>query len=160
MRTFDVSPLYRSTVGFDRLFEMLNEGAHSSWPPYDIERKSENDYAITMAVAGFRPDEVEVAQHGTQLLVSGQRKGDQSGRQFLHQGIASRAFKQTFSLAEHVRVEAANLENGLLTIALVREVPERLKPRKIEIGTAGKPAGAVQDNSPQQIEAEPERQAA
>ncbi len=159
MRTFDVSPLYRSTVGFDRLFDMLNEAARPEWPPYNIERKGENEYAISMAVAGFSPDDIEVTQNGTQLLVSGQRKADAGERQFLHQGIASRAFKQTFSLAEHVRVEAATLENGLLSIALVREIPERLKPRKIEIGSAAKP-GVVQDNAPAQIEAEPERQAA
>src|SRR3569833_1534516 len=117
MRTFDISPLYRSTVGFDRLFDMLNEGARPDWPPYNIEKKGENEYAISMAVAGFGPDEIELTQHGTQLLVSGQKKSEQSnGRQILHQGIASRAFKQTFNLAEHVRVAAANLENGLLSI--------------------------------------------
>lgn len=159
MRTFDVSPLYRSTVGFDRLFDMLNEGTRPEWPPYNIERKGENEYAISMAVAGFSPDDIEITQNGTQLLVSGQRKADAGERQFLHQGIASRPFKQTFSLAEHVRVEAAALENGLLSIALVREIPERLKPRIIEIGSAAKP-GVVQDNAAAQIEAEPERQAA
>ena len=159
MRTFDVSPLYRSTVGFDRLFDMLNEGARSDWPPYNIEKKSENEYAITMAVAGFGPDEIELTQNGTQLLVSGQHGGEQPGRQYLHQGIASRGFKQTFSLAEHVRVEGATLENGLLTVDLVREIPERLKPRKIPIGSASTP-GVVQDNAPTQIEAEPARQVA
>ena len=159
MRTFDASPLYRSTVGFDRLFEMLNEGARPDWPPYDIEKKGENEYAITMALAGFGPDEIEITQHGTQLLVSGQRKAEQADRQLLHQGIASRAFKQTFSLADHVRVEGARLENGLLTVDLVREIPERLKPRKIEIGSGAKPA-TVQDNAPTQIEVEPERKAA
>jgi molecular chaperone IbpA len=159
MRTFDVSPLYRSTIGFDRILDMLNEGAHSNWPPYDIEKKGENEYGITMAVAGFGPDEIEITQHGTQLLVSGQRRGDGAGRQFLHQGIASRAFKQTFRLAEHVRVEAASLENGLLSIDLVREVPERLKPRKIEIASAPT-TGAVQDNTAPEPEARPERRAA
>lgn len=160
MRTFDVSPLYRSTVGFDRLFDLLNEGARPEWPPYDIEKKGENEYAITMAVAGFNQDEIEITQHGTQLLVSGQRKrADNAERQLLHQGIASRAFRQTFSLAEHVRVESAALENGLLTVSLVREIPERLKPRKIEIGSGPTPA-AIQDNAPAQIEAEPERKAA
>lgn len=159
MRTFDVSPLYRSTVGFDRLFEMLNEGARSDWPPYNIEKKGEHEYAITMAVAGFGPDEIELTQHGTQLIVSGQRKGEQDGRQLLHQGIAFRAFKQTFNLAEHVRVEAADLQNGLLSIGLVREIPERLKPRKIAIGSTT-PSEAIQDNGRQQIEAEPERKAA
>ena len=158
MRTFDVSPLYRSTVGFDRLFDMLAEGVRSDWPPYDIEKKGENEYAISMAVAGFGPDEIELTQHGTQLLVSGQRKGEPGARQVLHQGLASRAFKQTFNLAEHVRVASANLENGLLSIELVREVPERLKPRRIAIGSAV-PAPSVQDNRPQQVEqdAEPHR---
>jgi molecular chaperone IbpA len=159
MRTFDVSPLYRSTIGFDRLFDMLNEGARSDWPPYNIEKKGEHEYTITMAVAGFGPDEVELTQHGTQLLVSGQRKAEQEGRQLLHQGIAFRAFKQTFNLAEHVRVEAADLQNGLLSVSLVREIPERLKPRKIEIGSTEATA-TVQDNSRQQIEAGPERKAA
>jgi molecular chaperone IbpA len=159
MRSFDVSPLYRSTVGFDRLFDMLNEAARPEWPPYNIERKGQNEYAISMAVAGFAPEDIEVTQNGTQLLVSGKRKADGGEREFLHQGIASRAFKQTFSLAEHVRVEAATLENGLLSIALVREIPERLKPRKIEIGSAPN-AGVVQDNAPAQIEAEAERQVA
>ncbi len=158
MRTFDVSPLYRHSVGFDRLFDMLNEGARSDWPPYNIEKKGENEYAITMAVAGFGPDDIELTQQGTQLVVAGLRK-DEAGRQFLHQGIASRAFKQTFSLAEHVRVEAATLENGLLTVELVREIPERLKPRRIEIGAASR-HGVAQDNAPAQIEAEPGRQAA
>lgn len=160
MRTFDASPLYRSTVGFDRLFDMLNEGVRSDWPPYDIEKKGDNEYAISMAVAGFGQDEIELTQHGTQLLVSGQRKGQQGSRQILHQGIASRGFKQTFNLAEHVRVASATLENGLLTVELVREVPERLKPRRIEIGSTA-PA-SIQDNRPQQVEqdAEPRRAAA
>ncbi|MBM0207528.1 Hsp20 family protein [Micromonospora sp. STR1s_5] len=137
---------------------MLNEGVRSDWPPYDIEKTGENEYGITMAVAGFSRDEIELTQNGTQLLVSGQRKADQAGRQFLHQGIASRAFKQTFNLAEHVLVEGATLENGLLSIKLVREVPERLKPRKIEIGsTASTP---IQDNARPQIEVEAERKAA
>jgi molecular chaperone IbpA len=161
MRTFDVSPLYRSTVGFDRLFDMLNEGVRSDWPPYDIEKKGENEYAISMAVAGFGPNEIELTQHGTQLVITGQRKSEQGDRQVLHQGIASRAFKQTFNLAEHVQVAAASLENGLLSIELIREVPERLKPRRIEIGSTAATSPA-QDNRPQQIEqdAEPQRKVA
>jgi molecular chaperone IbpA len=159
MRTFDISPFYRHSVGFDRLFDALDERARSDWPPYNIEKKGENEYAITMAVAGFGPDEIELTQHGTELVVAGQRKEEQSGRQFLHQGIASRAFKQRFSLAEHVRVESATLEDGLLTVALVREIPEQLKPRKIEIGQASKPR-VSQDNAPAQLEVEPARQAA
>lgn len=157
MRTFDVSPLYRSTVGFDRLFDMLNEGVRSDWPPYDIEKKGDNEYAISMAVAGFGPDEIDLIQHGTQLLVSGQRKAEQGDRQVLHQGMASRAFKQTFNLAEHVRVAAAKLENGLLSIELVHEVPERLKPRRIEIGSTAT-TRPTQDNRSERIEQHAELQ--
>ena len=152
-------PLYRSTIGFDQLFNMLNESARSDRPPYHIEKKGEHDYAITMAVAGFGPDEVELIQHGTQLTVSGQRKGERDGRQLLHRGIAFSAFKQTLNLAEHVRVEAADLQNGLLSIGLVRESPERLKRRKIEIGSTAA-TEAVKDNRQQQIAAGPERKAA
>ena len=163
MRTFDVSPLYRTTVGFDRLFDMLDNSLRSDWPPYDIAKKGENEYAISMAVAGFGPDEIEITQHGTQLLVTGQRKAEQDGRQVLYHGIASRSFKQTFNLAEHVKVAGAKLENGLLSVDLVREVPEQLKPRKIEIGSTGngKKLGD-QDNRSTQIEheAEPQRQVA
>ena len=151
MRTFDFAPLYRSTVGFDRLFDMLDaSAARPDWPPYDIERQGENQYRISMAVAGFGPEDIELTQHGNTLLVSGQRKGKESGRELLHQGIASRAFKQTFNLADHVKVVGANLANGLLSIDLAREVPEQLKPRRIEIGTASA-AEAAQDNAPVQI---------
>jgi molecular chaperone IbpA len=160
MRTFDFAPLYRSTVGFDRLFDMLDAStARPDWPPYDIERKGENHYRISMAVAGFGPQEIELTQHGNTLLVSGQRKAAEKGREVLHQGIASRAFKQTFNLADHVKVVGANLENGLLSVELMREVPEQLKPRRIEIGTSGATFGA-QDNRPGQIEQTAERQAA
>ena len=134
MRTFDFAPLYRSTVGFDRLFDMLETSIRPDWPPYNIEKSSADDYTITMAVAGFAPDEVEVTQNGTQLLVTGQKATEQDASKLLHQGIAFRSFKQTFNLADHVRVAGATLENGLLSIALHREVPEQLKPRKIEIG--------------------------
>ena len=154
MRTFDFAPLYRSTVGFDRLFDLLDSGVtRPDWPPYDIEKKSENEYRITMAVAGFRQDEVELTQHGTNLHVTGQKAAQQGERQVLHQGIAGRSFKQTFSLADHVKVAGANLEDGLLSINLVREVPEQLKPRRIEIGTAAVPAvSGNQDNSQQAID--------
>jgi molecular chaperone IbpA len=138
MRPYDFAPLYRSTVGFDRLFDMLDSGAsRPDWPPYDIEKKSENEYRITMAVAGFKPDEIELTQHGVHLHVTGQKKGEQAERQMLHQGIAGRGFKQTFSLADHVKVATASLENGLLSIDLVREVPEQMKPRRIEIASVG-----------------------
>jgi molecular chaperone IbpA len=136
MRTFDFTPYYRSTVGFDRLFDMLDKSVRSDWPPYNIERKSEDQYRITMAVAGFGPNEIELVQHGSTLLVTGQ-KGEHQGAQMLHQGIASSSFRQSFNLADHVKVVGANLEHGLLAIDLVREVPEQLKPRRIDIGSGG-----------------------
>ena len=155
MRTFDISPLYRSTVGFDRLFDLLDNTARPDWPPYNIEKKDENEYRISMAIAGFGSDEIELTQHGATLVVTGQKKAEENRRQLLHQGIAFRNFKQTFNLAGHVRVAAANLEKGLLSIDLVREVPEQLKPRRIEIGGD---ASKVQDNRPRQINQEPSRQ--
>ncbi len=151
MRTFDFAPLYRSTVGFDRLFEMLDTTARPDWPPYDIEKTGESAYRITMAVAGFGPDEVDVTQHGTQLLVSGRKQPQQGKANLLHQGIAQRNFQQTFNLADHVKVAGADLQNGLLWIDLIREIPEQLKPRKIQIGSSSAPSSA-QDNSPKQVE--------
>jgi molecular chaperone IbpA len=151
MRTFDFSPLYRSTVGFDRLFDALDGAAsRPEWPPYDIEKKSEHQYLITLAVAGFAPEDIELTQHGTTLLVSGQKKGADKGRDMLHQGIASRSFKLTFNLADHVKVVGASLENGLLAVDLAREVPEQLKPRRIPIGASGAPETG-QNNQPAQI---------
>ena len=150
MRTFDISPLYRSTVGFDRLFDLLDT-ARPDWPPYNIEKKDENEYRISMAIAGFGSDEIELTQHNTTLIVTGQKKAQEKERQLLHQGIAFRNFKQTFNLADHVRVSAASLENGLLSIDLVQDVPEQLKPRRIEIGGD---ASKAQDNRPRQINQE------
>ncbi|WP_414474370.1 Hsp20 family protein [Microvirga sp. M2] len=151
MRTFDFSPLYRSTVGFDRLFDMLDQTTRvepmTNWPPYNIEKVGDDQYRITMAVAGFSPDEIELTQHGSALRVTG-HKGSEEDRQYLHRGIATRAFKQTFNLADHVKVTGASLENGLLTVDLVREVPEALKPRRIEIATNNQPVMA-QDNAKQ-----------
>ena len=157
MRTFDISPLYRSTVGFDRLFDLLDDTARPDWPPYDIEKKAENQYRISMAVAGFGSDEIELTQHGTMLIVTGRKKVEEEGRQVLHRGIALRNFRQTFSLADHVKVAAANLENGLLSIDLVREVPEQLKPRRIEIAV-GHGTSNVQDIRSRQIDQDPTRQ--
>ncbi|GJE77159.1 Hsp20 family protein [Methylorubrum suomiense] len=154
MRTFDFAPLYRSTVGFDRLFSMLDQAARvepsTQWPPYDIEKRADDAYRISMAVAGFGPDEIELTQHDTTLLVTGQKKDEEEGRAYLHRGIAARAFRQTFNLADHVRVTGASLENGLLAIDLKREVPEAHKPRRIAIG--GTQAVAGQDNVPAQVE--------
>jgi molecular chaperone IbpA len=146
---FDFSPLYRSTVGFDRLFDLLDQSTQAesmaNWPPYNIEKLGEDQYLITMAVAGFSPEELELTQKEGQLLVIGQKKDSDEGKQYLHRGIATRAFKQSFDLADHVRVVAANLDNGLLSIELKREVPEALKPRRIEIASSGAPKTVGQD---------------
>ncbi|GJD96287.1 Hsp20 family protein [Methylobacterium iners] len=154
MRTFDFAPLYRSTVGFDRLASLLDQAAQidssATWPPYNIEKAATDEYRITMAVAGFTPDEIELTQHDTTLLVTGQKKGGDGEREYLHRGIATRTFRQTFNLADHVKVTGAALEHGLLTVDLKREVPEALKPRRIVIG--GTQAAVGQDNAPVQIE--------
>ncbi|MET0528508.1 MAG: Hsp20 family protein [Microvirga sp.] len=140
MRTFDFSPLYRSTVGFDRLFSLLDQTSLAetgpAWPPYNVEKVGDDHYRITMAVAGFGSNEIEITQIENALLVSGQKQPEQENGQFLHRGIAARAFKQTFNLADYVKVTNASLENGLLTVDLVREVPEEMKPRRIEIARA------------------------
>jgi molecular chaperone IbpA len=157
MRTFDFTPYYRATVGFDRLFDMLDRSVRSDWPPYNIEKMSDDRYRITMAIAGFAPNEVELVQHGSTLLVTGQ-KGGQQGAQMLHQGIESSSFKQSFNLADHVKVVGANLEQGLLAIDLVHEVPEQLKPRRIEIGPGGEARLGEQDNQQKQIDQSATRQ--
>ena len=150
MRTaIDFSPLYRSTVGFDRLFDMLDGATHTAepasanWPPYNIERLGEDQYRITMAVAGFSSDDIELVQQANALVVAGRKHPDPESVQVLHRGIATRAFRQVFNLADYVKVSTAHLDNGLLTIDLVREVPEAMKPRRIEI-KAGQALG--QDN--------------
>jgi len=141
MRSFDLSPLYRSTVGFDRLFDMLDQTARleaaPNWPPYNVEKIADDQYRITMAVAGFGPDDIEIVQKENTLTVTGQKHPEQENAQFLHRGIATRNFKQNFNLADYVKVTGAGIENGLLTINLVREVPEEMKPRRIEIATGG-----------------------
>lgn len=136
MRTFDFAPLYRSTIGYDRLFDMLDHSIRPDWPPYNIVKKGDNEYCISMAVAGFSPGDISLTQTGTQLLVEGTKQKQPEAHEVLHQGIASRDFKQTFNLADHVKVVSADIEDGLLMIDLVREVPEALKPRKIEISKA------------------------
>jgi molecular chaperone IbpA len=141
MRTYDFAPLFRSTVGFDRLFDMLDNSGRPDWPPYNIERVGENDYRISMAIAGFAPHEIELTQQGNTLIVSGQKRAEQEHREMLHQGLAYRSFKQTFNLADHVRVTKASLENGLLSVELEREIPEQLRPRRIEVGVPNPPAG-------------------
>jgi molecular chaperone IbpA len=141
MRTaFDFSPLYRSTVGFDRLLDQSARVEPApGWPPYNVEKVGDDHYRITMAVAGFSPDDIEITQKENTLLVIGHKHPEQENTQFLHRGIATRAFKQTFNLADYVKVTEAKLKNGLLTVDLVREVPEEMKPRRIEIATGSGP---------------------
>ncbi len=139
MRHVDFAPLYRSTVGFDRLFDMLDsvagfDAGASAYPPYNIERLGENEYRITMAVAGFSEDELKVDVKEQTLSIRGEKKPEERERQFLHHGIATRTFDRRFRLADHVEVRGADLKDGLLHIDLVRNVPERLKPRTIAIG--------------------------
>jgi molecular chaperone IbpA len=140
MRQFDFAPLYRQTVGFDRLFNLLDQGgpydSASSYPPYNIERVSENAYRVTLAVAGFALEDLVIETKENTLIVKGLKDqlSQTEGRELLHQGIAARAFERRFQLADHVVVTAASLFNGLLHIDLVRELPETQKPRRIEIG--------------------------
>ena len=138
MRHFDLSPLYRSTVGFDRLANILDQVmsadvAQNTYPPYNLEKTGENAYRITLAVAGFSDDELSIEAKEGQLVVTGRKAETEEKANVLHRGIATRAFERRFQLADHVRATDAVTENGLLHIDLVREVPEALKPRKIEI---------------------------
>jgi len=149
MRTFDLSPLYRSTVGFDRLFSMLDKttgfdgGSGTTYPPYNIERTSENSYRVTIAVAGFSESELAIEAKENTLTVKGEKLPETGARQaeLIYQGIAARAFERVFRLADFVEVQAAKLENGLLHIDLVREIPEAMKPRAIRINAT--PNGKV-----------------
>ncbi|MFB2553619.1 Hsp20 family protein [Ensifer soli] len=147
----DFAPLYRSSVGFDRVFNLLNNAqrlqAIDTWPPYDIVKTSDNDYRIEMAVAGFGDSDLDITQERNVLIVTGQKAEAKDG-EYLHRGIAGRSFERRFELADHVKVEDASLVNGLLRILLKREIPEAMKPRKITIGTS---AGQT---APLQIEAE------
>lgn len=134
MRTFDLAPLYRSAIGFDRLASLLEQRADTpSYPPYNIELVSEDQYRIVMALAGFARDEVEIVTERDTLAVTGRKHKDEAQKTFLHRGIAARDFEQRFQLANHVKVTSAAFDNGMLTIELVREVPEAFKPRKIQI---------------------------
>lgn len=135
-----MSPVYRQSVGFDRLFNELFDGLSKAdttgYPPYNIEVIDENEYRITIAVAGFREDELDIEVTDRALRVTGSRKAEDTERKFLHQGIAGRSFERRFHLAQHLRVLGANIENGLLNIELEREIPEAMKPRKIAIGSS------------------------
>jgi Molecular chaperone (small heat shock protein) len=134
----DLSPYRRSTVGFDRLFNLLETGnvadAAEGYPPFDIVRDGDDSYRITLAVAGFRPDEIEIVAQQNQLSVSGKKADEKQDAQYIHRGIATRSFDRRFQLADFVEVRGANFQDGLLSISLQRVVPEAMKPRKIEIG--------------------------
>jgi len=146
MRQFDFTPFRRSTIGFDRLFDMLEatarQASSENYPPFNLERLAEDRYRITLAVAGFKADEIDVTAQQNLLLVAGKKKEDeaQQSGSFLHLGIANRSFERRFELADFVRVDSANLADGLLVIELVREVPEAMKPKKISVGSGATPA--------------------
>ena len=133
--TYDFAPLWRSTVGFDRLFDLANsvqQAAEDNYPPFNIERLDEDRYQITLALAGFAPEEIEITAEQNQLTVEGAKK-DKQERDYMHRGISLRPFKRQYSLADYVKVQSASFDNGLLRIELVREIPEAMKPRKIAI---------------------------
>ena len=142
MRTYDLSPLYRATVGFDRFADMMDRVLSAdmqapSYPPYNIEKTDENAYRITVAVAGFTADDLSVEVKENQLVIAARKADEETGRTYLHRGIATRAFERRFHLADHVRVSGATHADGMLHVDLVREVPEALKPRQIEIARGG-----------------------
>lgn len=137
---FDFAPYRRSTVGFDRLFDMLENSSvgqnGENYPPFDLIRSGENAYRIDLAVAGFKPDEVDITAHQNVLIVSGRKKDEteEKSSDYVYRGIATRSFERRFALADHVQVRGADLKDGLLSVELVREIPEAMKPRKISIG--------------------------
>jgi molecular chaperone IbpA len=145
MRTFDLAPLYRSTVGFDRMFSMLDEldgveGSVSGYPPYNIERTAENAYRISLAVAGFTDADLSIEAKENRLTIRGEKQtnGEEQTGEVLYRGIAARTFERNYQLADHVEVKGARLENGLLHVDLVREIPEAMKPRVIPIASSSK----------------------
>ncbi|MBB3945185.1 molecular chaperone IbpA [Rhizobium skierniewicense] len=150
----DFAPLYRSSIGFDRVFNLLNNAqrlhAIDSWPPYDIVKTGDDAYRIEMAVAGFGDEELDITQERNLLIVKG-HKADAKDGEYLHRGISGRTFERSFELADHVRVETAALSNGLLRISLKREVPEAMKPRKIAIGTGPAKPEPLQIDAERQV---------
>jgi len=142
MDSFDLSPLFRSTIGFDRLMRLADAATRvdggNAYPPYNIESTGENAYRLTMAVAGFAPEELDITVKENALLISGRAKKEDE-KAYLYRGIARRAFERRFQLADHIKVVGASLDNGLLHVDLAREIPETLKPRKIEIASGNGP---------------------
>jgi molecular chaperone IbpA len=140
MRNFDFAPLWRSTIGFDRLFDLINDTQHleiDNYPPYDVLRTGEDSYRISLALAGFSSDELTIKAQQGKLTISGRKAGPASRPEVLYQGISARPFERHFSLDDHVEVKGASFENGLLQVDLVRRIPEAMKPRKIAIGQSG-----------------------
>lgn len=147
MRSFDFAPLYRATVGFDRVADLMDRALNAdttTYPPYNIEKTDDESYRISIAVAGFAADDLSVELRDGALFVTARRAPDAEDKTYLHRGIATRAFERRFALADHVRVTGALHENGMLHIDLARETPEALRPRQIEIGRAGQPAEIAQ----------------
>jgi molecular chaperone IbpA len=143
---FDFAPYRRSTVGFDRLFDMLENSSfgqaqQENYPPFDLIKKGDNDYCIELAVAGFKPDEIDITAQQNVLLVSGRKseENEQKGDDYIYRGIANRSFERRFALADHIQVKGADMKDGLLSIELVREIPEAMKPKKIAIGGSQTP---------------------
>ncbi len=146
MRTYDLNPLWRSTIGFDRLFDLLDETQHrneDNYPPYNIERLGEDRYQLSLALAGFSADEIAVTAEQNVLSVEG-RKSDKDQHEYLYQGISARPFKRQFNLADYVQAKTVTFDNGLLRVELVREIPEAMKPRRIVIGAGASTAQITQ----------------
>jgi molecular chaperone IbpA len=150
--SYDYSPLFRSSIGFDRVFNLLENAQRvrpiSDWPPYDILKTGDDTYRITLAVAGFDEEDLDLTFQSNLLIVTGRKEGDKA-EGYLHRGIAGRPFEHRFELADHVKVTGASLDNGILSVDLLREIPDEMKPRKIEIQTV---AASVTSANPQQIE--------
>ena len=166
---FDFAPFRRSTVGFDRLFDMLENSAMGNggenYPPFDLIKSGDNEYCIELAVAGFKPEEIDITTQQNVLIVSGRKseETEQKGSDYIYRGIANRSFERRFALADHIQVRGADLKDGLLSIDLVREIPEAMKPRKINIGSSAEPrqersaiGGGDQPASKQTVDAEVE----
>jgi molecular chaperone IbpA len=158
MRTYDLTPFYRSTVGFDRLFNLLDQASGDGapgYPPYNIERTGENDYRISVAVSGFAANELSIVSKENTLTIKGEKAANENGSkaEVLYRGIAARAFERAFQLADFVQVKNASLENGLLHVDLVREIPEAKKPRSIPITTSAGNAPKVVDGSAEKVAA-------
>jgi molecular chaperone IbpA len=160
---FDFAPFRRSTVGFDRLFDMLENSSlgqsQENYPPFDLIKLGDNDYRIELAVAGFKPDELDITAQQNVLVVSGRKKdeSEDKGNNYVYRGIATRSFERRFALADHIQVRGADMKDGLLSIELVREIPEAMKPKKIDIGEAGRKPETIEakaEKKPETAEAE------